>query len=655
MRFDSVKIRNYRQYQNVDFEFDKSLETDLHIIQASNGVGKTNLLNAINWCLYGDEPHMSTDDNKLSICTESVLKEAQASGEEICEVQVSIKGTVEMKTETSKLTITRKVKVNSSTGHIASKDDLTIEELLPSGSTDIRDKEKARQRIEELFPMGIREYFFFDGEQLLNYFGEKTNTSAIKDSIYRIAQIDSIREAHNHLDEIIRKYNKEIGDAEPKLREVLLKKEEVEKTRDNKLFEIEQLENQIRYSKERIQELDGLIVGSRDAVEANNIRNKNLKKIEGLRVEEEGVMSDLKELVRKYTILLYLYESCQKALEFIQLQEDNGVLNPNIDIDIIRRCLEQDHCVVCDEDLTEQARKHLEDLEKNVKISSSTTRKYATMRAELQRAMKDAGNYKKEKEALILKYNRIIEVIEELEEENEAKSEIIKKCSDIKNAESMMLEKEDHESTMQSNLQKLGKYKQSLEDIEKRIRDLEAEYKKLESEARVDEETKKCRDFALKAMNIIVCIENEMATDVKQRMESETMAIFDELIWKKNTYDHVELDGNFKFQLFNKDGKSCFGTCSAAEKELLALAFTIALHEVSGYNNLLFIDTPVGRVSDINRTNFAYVLKDISKNKQIILAFTPSEYSDEIKEVLNDTVVSSFNILSSDEVSTERR
>ena len=210
-----------------------------------------------------------------------------------------------------------------------------------------------------------------------------------------------------------------------------------------------------------------------------------------------------------------------------------------------------------------------------------------------------------------------------------------------------MLEKEDHEDAMQANLQKLGKYKQSLEDIDKRIKELENEYRQLESEAKVDEELKKCRDFAMEAMSIIVSIETEMASDVKSRMEHETMSIFDELIWKKNTYSHVELDHNFRFQLFNNDGKSCFGTCSAAEKELLALAFTIALHKVSGYNNLLFIDTPVGRVSDINRSNFASVLKEISRNKQIILAFTPSEYSDE-------TVVSSFNYLTSDEASTER-
>ncbi len=655
MRFDSIKIRNYRQYKKIDFDFAQSLNTDLHIVKASNGVGKTNLLNAINWCLYGDEPHMSSDENKLSICTESVLKSAKAAGEDVCEVEVSIKGRVIEKNQTFTLTITRKVKVNSTSGNTASMDSLVVEENLPSGSTEFYEKDKARQRIEEIFPIGIREYFFFDGEQLLNYFGEKTNTSAIKDSIYRIAQIDSIREAHKHLDDIIKAYNKEIGDAQPKLREILQKKEDAENVRNNKRNEIDELEGQVRHSKERIAELDGLIVGSRDAVEANKKRNKNLNKIAEKNLEKEEILNQLKMLIRKYTVLLYFYKSNKAALSYIQEQQESGQLNLNVNLDIIRKCLEQDHCVVCDEDLTIQARERLEELQKTITVSTNTTATFSTMKAELTRSINDACKYKSEKEILINKYNSVVSEIDELEEENEGYSELIKKCSDIKDAEHMMLEKENHEATITSNLQKIGKYKQSLEDIEKRIRTLQDQYDKLEAEAKVNEETKKYRDFALEARNIISSIEGEMILDVKRRMENETMSLFDELIWKKNTYDHVELDNNFKIQLFNVDGKSCFGTCSAAEKELLALAFTIALHEVSGYNNLLFIDTPVGRVSDINRSNFASVLKEISLNKQIILAFTPSEYSAEISAVLNSTVVSSVNVLESDETSTDRR
>jgi hypothetical protein len=651
MRFDSVRIKNYRQYKNIFFDFKKSLDTDLHIIRASNGVGKTNLLNAVNWCLYGDEPHMSEEEDKLSICTESILKETSTYGETFCEVEVEIKGT----DKKSQITITRTVKVNSNTGNIASKDSLIVEENFQDGNTEYYEKDLARSRIEDMFPIGIREYFFFDGEQLLNYFGEKTNTSAIKDSIYRIAQINSIQEAHSHLEEIIKKYNKEIGDSQPKLMEVLQKKDDAIAARNNRISEIEDLKQQINHAKSEISRLDKLIAGSKDAVESNQKRNDNREKIANLTEQKNKIADQLKSLIREYTVLLFLYDVNKQVCNYIQKEEDEGNLNPNIDPDIIMRCLKKRRCVVCDEELTEEVEARLLEIVNSVKISSATSKLFTRLRTELNRAMIQAKDYKEKKEQLTSTYSMIQTQIDELDEENEVLSEKIKMCSDLQGAATYMKEKENHEQTLLSNTAKRGKYEGSLESLDKHVKDLEEEYKKLEEECKVNEEIKQYRDFALEALDVVTAIENEMAYEVKIRMEKKTMSLFDELMWKKHTYARIELDKNFKFQLFNMDGKSCFGSCSAAEKELLALAFTISLHEVSGYSNLLFIDTPVGRVSDINRSNFANVLKEISKEKQIVLAFTPSEYSNEIKDVLDNTVVSSFNELMSDEIYTERK
>ena len=61
MRIERVEISNFRQYRNATFEFGKKGTHDLHIILGNNGVGKTNLLNAISWCLYGTEPHLGNE------------------------------------------------------------------------------------------------------------------------------------------------------------------------------------------------------------------------------------------------------------------------------------------------------------------------------------------------------------------------------------------------------------------------------------------------------------------------------------------------------------------------------------------------------------------------------------------------------------------
>ena len=62
IKITSIKIKNYRQYfgsQKVEFSTRKD---GFSVIVGENGTGKSNLLNAINWCFYKKEPH--TKKNK---------------------------------------------------------------------------------------------------------------------------------------------------------------------------------------------------------------------------------------------------------------------------------------------------------------------------------------------------------------------------------------------------------------------------------------------------------------------------------------------------------------------------------------------------------------------------------------------------------------
>ena len=91
------------------------------------------------------------------------------------------------------------------------------------------------------------------------------------------------------------------------------------------------------------------------------------------------------------------------------------------------------------------------------------------------------------------------------------------------------------------------------------------------------------------------------------------------------------------------------GSLSATEQMALAYAFTLAIHKASGKNCPLVIDSPLGRVSDTNRENMAAALKDVSKTKQIIMLFTPDEYSEEVRNLYDGTAVVRELTLSEDE------
>ena len=60
MRLTAIEIKNFRQYEELSFSFPQNSNYDLHIIIADNGVGKTNILNAITWCLYEKETYINS-------------------------------------------------------------------------------------------------------------------------------------------------------------------------------------------------------------------------------------------------------------------------------------------------------------------------------------------------------------------------------------------------------------------------------------------------------------------------------------------------------------------------------------------------------------------------------------------------------------------
>ena len=69
---DKISFENYRQYGTGQIHFKTDGATKLSILIAKNGTGKTTLLNAITWCLYGQELHLAEGKKALPIVNSSL-------------------------------------------------------------------------------------------------------------------------------------------------------------------------------------------------------------------------------------------------------------------------------------------------------------------------------------------------------------------------------------------------------------------------------------------------------------------------------------------------------------------------------------------------------------------------------------------------------
>ncbi|QRN84661.1 AAA family ATPase [Clostridia bacterium] len=657
MRFSSIEINNYRQYKNVKFCFDKTSENDMHIIVASNGVGKTNLLNAINWCLYGDEPHasgavklISNQKDKLSLCNIDAIEEAKINDEQYGYVVVKIC----MTEGNQKYVFERKASISVNTYLQAGKDIFNVLETRASGDTYRYEEAQADEIINRYLPKKIREYFYFDGEQLLNYFDpDISNVSHIRDSIYEIAQVNVIGKVEEHLGSFAKQYQKKLSRLSPNLEAKATALNVVQNNIDNKKREIAQIEEQIANSEKAIEQMDSIINGTERIVEYNNRYNKNKEEIVRYEAKLMQVKQELSIFVRKYLVKILLYKKNKNTEQYIMQKVGDGSLVPDINIDVIKNSLEEHKCKICGSDLNKSAEEYFQTLVQKF-MSNVSIQKLTEIKNDIHRGL-EVSEYQNDKERIFGLLKEYQDKIDDLNAENDKLYNQISTVSEIKEIEIAMMQKRNNEDLVKLNSQKKGSYKTQLENLEKEKTDKKKEYDQAIKDNSTCDDIKRHYDFVSDAREIIISIKNSIVTDVKSKMQKRTMEIFEELLWKKETYGRIELDDNFRLKLFHKrTNLSCLHSCSAAEKELLALAFTIGLHEVSGYDNLLFIDTPVGRVSDINRENFAKVLLNVSQSKQIILAVTPSEYSDEISNVLNQEVISSYNKLTTDEIATIR-
>lgn len=643
MRFNSIKISNYRQYRNLSFEFTRDTACDMHIIVASNGVGKTNLLNAINWCLYGDEPHTSGGpdggkNDKMPLCNNLAIQQTKDAGETICTVSVSI----EAEDNGEKYTFIREAMWNVNTDMQSGKDDFSIKYVCKTGDTEIKKFGEAEDIINRFLPKKIRKYFYFDGEQLLYYFNpESDKISHIKESIYEIAGVNTLQQVENHLKDRANEYRKTINKMDPNIEEKQKEYQKVCEQIENIENEIKQLSQEIDKAEEAMESIDRQIDGTEEVVDKNRQYKRNKDEIE----KEEKNLQEAKEqqaaFIKKYLPMLLLYNTDQETSAYIEQREYEDSVNADVNVNAIEESLRHHECQLCKQHIPHDIEGELLKLVTKFK-SNISLQKLAEIKSDIRRSL-DIEKYEEEKNKVFESIRRHQDRINELESENDRLVTDIKKVPSIDQIEILMDQKIRNEETKKINERKKIEGEIQRDNLVKE----QAEKKKAYDDAMEANnslgEYKEYYEFTEHAERIVSETKKEIVDEVKQRLEKYTMELFDKLVWKKDTYGRVQLDDNFQMKLFHKKtDKSCLASCSASEKELLALAFTIAIHKVSGYDNLLFIDTPVGRISDENRTNFAKVLLEVSQTKQIILAFTPSEYSEEIRDVLRKDIVSSY-------------
>lgn len=650
MRIEEINIQNYRQLKNVNIILtNPEGKNDLNIIIGKNGTGKTNILNAINWCLYGEEPLLSKDSQGLPLLNLNTIKENENSNQK---QKVSVEIVISINHD-EKLHFCRQKFYriyNIDEPPILTEEKFFIRKRDEKGNTTFIDKgEQVATQVERFVPRDISDFFFFDGEKLDNYFKSATSQK-IKKATFLISQIDILEnQIERKLKDLLKEYRKEAGRASPEIDKVQKELNDVEEQLNGLSKTIEEIKEQRDKFKELVTGCQKRVANIPNTKELNEELQRlksNIKHNKDILKSKEEIKNDL---LMDYIKIIMTWPATKKVFEVLKDRRDKNDIPPKVDRNILNEILDKNLCSICGSELNENNRKNVmslinktissEVLQDLVNIENSLLNfqdKFNCFEENIKNISKEIENYKKN--------------IDETEEQIGKINKKLLGYNDDK-IRKWYEELEENEKNLSSEIQKLAEQEHSRQEKEKKQKELkdklDKEISKLDKLKMIERKI----SFCSKAISIVSNTKVNIMNSTKEKINEKTNEYFFKLVWKDSSFAKINFDEEYNIKLIHNIGYDCLGTIGAAERELLALSFTLALHSVSGFNAPIIVDTPVARVDNENRENFGHVFANItSSEKQAIILFTPSEYSDSISKIIDLHANKRFNIvMSSDE------
>ena len=367
--------------------------------------------------------------------------------------------------------------------------------------------------------------------------------------------------------------------------------------------------------------------------------------IDGLKITIAQKKAQMMVFVREYLQCFAMYPAIKSLYKYIQEQDKHGKLPPRIDKFLLESIEKHKHCCVCDQPLSDHSFNFIDELKKELEVSSETSALLNKAVVFLRQYLAKIDDYQQKRDDMMEEIKNLRKQYNDYLEEEKQLNTYLMNIPNTEAISAAIQQKKEFKELRDTIVKKKG-----VEEAHKRELDNQyvAQDKKLKSLIDKNQQLEKINkqaEFCKKCRNILKETRLDLLAESRFEMENETFDTFSKLLWKKDAFSKVEILEDYTFRLLDNYGSQTLGSCSAAERALLALSFTLALQKVSMHDSLLFIDTPIGRVDEDNRLNFINTHCEIAKSKQVILTFTPTEYDEKVSAALQDQY-STFSKLS---------
>lgn len=544
MLIKELKLKNFRQYKKVDLEFSTDKEKNLTVIIGENGYGKTTLVRAFIWCLYG-----VNDFNDQVLLNHDVALEMDVNEEE--KVKVEMKLEHNHATYRIRTTQTYKKDMFGKIFAVNEKPQVSINKQTDSNTYTLP-QSLIKSEIEKILKDELKDYFFYDGEN--NKIESVSKRKNIKNAVTDMMGIKTIETLKTYFDPnssngVINALNEQLeGDdfeLEPLKEEYnnfLTEKDRLEKIVIENKKEINRLKIQLE-EKEMI--IDANIDVQDLQIEKKRLHSDNDKILSKMDNEFDSLINCINGKKENNALLKTLFAYCYEKNDLRNF-EDNSSFNSkkslsHISEEAIDQLISRGYCL-CGTKITnnEEALKHLNEAKEHMEPHDfgkyladfcSAEESNLSLSATIKDNATDIGN-------------DILEKIEDLENNRERLRELNTKLEGRNDIGEIQIEANNIRNQI-SQLEGANDFINSdqLPNIVWKISIKEKELKKASSDSKSNELINKCIEYANAVYDATCKKISKSQKEIRENLQNSVDEIFCTMYHGNR---RIEIDEDFK-------------------------------------------------------------------------------------------------------------
>lgn len=663
----SAHIRNFRQLRDVQLEFARNAESPLTVIRAENGTGKTTMLSALTFGLFGDA---GLPSRRTAYRVHPLDWDVARDGTE-CKTEVMIRfATIDDETGSERsydLIRTTTEQPHSNGEYNVVGTTLTVLERNDNGDTPVTNPTAFLSN--RVLPANLKDVFFIDGDRALAFIEATDERSAKRDrveqAVRQLLGLDILEEAERHVEVTRREavaalkkaavgteiadYATREAELDIRLEKLIDRKREVDSDR-------QATDSRRRKADDALRAALAAGSGDRQMIEAD-LRKKD-EALLAERNHHKTLIARQRAQLNSSDLLLDLAASkVELAAGVLEKLESEGVI-PDTLPDVVRDRLNRGTCI-CGRDVTSGTDGHealCELLEEVDQLESSQEILVHLSASARQRRFSASSQSDNGTGWAQLARDSFADVIKCEKTQTDLEKEVAElraKISAIPERDISELEKmrSEEETGVKGLTHQAGRIEAEIQKTEEEIGRTRAERnaasKKVEKLNRLTAEETAAQDLLGVIRDTIKSLEGDTVDEVSRRMSEIFLQMIVADPNEGGIIRRAELTRDHDIRVHGAEGQRLDPDkdLSGAQRRALTLSFILALVQVSGVNAPNVIDTPLGMTSKLVRRS---LLEYAAANSTQLVMFLTGSEAEGVEDILDRYTGMTYTLTFSD-------